>query len=191
MDSTLSGQVRDGERRKRVCTHSEDERLVESLTEIMVLRKIKCDNGFKPRTFLQVEKLLEEKLLNSGLKASPYMESHVMTLKRQFNVIIDMLTHGSKFLWDNEKKTILCDQDIFEGWIKVNIFTILPIYYFPFFFFIYLFIYLFFVFFLFHNKMHWYIILLSIYYVFYMPECHLYLYELHEWCLLLFFTNFS
>ena len=183
MDSTLSGQVRDGERRKRVCTHSEDERLVESLTEIMVLRKIKCDNGFKPRTFLQVEKLLEEKLLNSGLKASPYMESHVMTLKRQFNVIIDMLTHGSKFLWDNEKKTILCDQDIFEGWIKVNIFTILPIYYFPF---------LFFIFLCFFIPQHdWYIILLSIYYVFSMSKYHLYLYQLYEWCLLLLFTNFS
>ncbi|RVW91756.1 hypothetical protein CK203_045922 [Vitis vinifera] len=104
MDSTLSGQVRDGERSKRVCTHSEDERLVESLTEIMVLRKIKCDNGFKPRTFLQVEKLLEEKLLNSGLKASPYMESHVKTLKRQFNVIIDMLTHVASFYGTMKRK---------------------------------------------------------------------------------------
>ena len=168
MDSTSSGQIRGGERNKRMCTPSEDERLVEPLIEIFVLRKIKCDNGFKLRTILQVEKLLKENLLNSGLKASPYMESCVKTLKRQFNVIIDMLTHGSGFLWDYEKKTIFCDQDIFEGWIKVNIFTILPIYYFPFFFFIYLFIYLFFVFFLFHNKMHWYIILLSIYYVFYM-----------------------
>ena len=87
MDSTLSGQVRDGERRKRVCTHSEDERLVESLTEIMVLRKIKCDNGFKPRTFLQVEKQLEEMFPNSGLKASPHIESCAKTLNARMSLI--------------------------------------------------------------------------------------------------------
>ena len=63
-----------------------------------------CDNGFKPRTFLQMEKLLEEKLPNSGLKASPYIELCVKTLKRQFNVIMDMLTHGSGYLSNNEKK---------------------------------------------------------------------------------------
>ena len=85
-------------------TPSEDERLVESLVEIWVLGKIKCDNGFKPRTFLQMEKLLEEKLQNSGLKASPYIELCVKTLKRQFNVIMDMLTHGSGYLSNNEKK---------------------------------------------------------------------------------------
>ena len=85
-------------------TPSEDERLVESLVEIWVLGKIKCDNGFKPRTFLQMEKLLEEKLPNSGLKASPYIELCVKTLKRQFNVIMDMLTHGSGYLSNNEKK---------------------------------------------------------------------------------------
>ncbi|KAJ9675322.1 hypothetical protein PVL29_024323 [Vitis rotundifolia] len=41
-----------------------------------------------------------------------------------------MLTHGSGFSWDNAKKMVLCDQDVFEGWVKVNIFTILSILYF-------------------------------------------------------------
>ncbi|KAL6336098.1 hypothetical protein AAG906_010375 [Vitis piasezkii] len=40
-----------------------------------VVGKVKCDNGFKPGAFLQVEKMLEEKLPNSGLKASPHIES--------------------------------------------------------------------------------------------------------------------
>ena len=39
---------------------------------------------------------------NSGLKASPHIESCVKTLKRQFNVIMDMLTHGSRFSRDND-----------------------------------------------------------------------------------------
>ena len=118
---------------------------------------------------------------NSGLKASPHIESCVKTLKRQFNVIMDMLTHGSRFSRDNEKKMILCDQVIFEGWININIQFFLSC------------IFLTYPFckFLFHNMMHWYVLLLSIYYVFYMPECHLYLYQMHEWCLLLLFTNFS
>ncbi|KAL6342693.1 hypothetical protein AAG906_013099 [Vitis piasezkii] len=66
-------------------------------------------------SILQVEKMLEEKLPNSGLKASPHIESRVKTLKKQFNAIMDMLTHGSGFSWDNEKKMVLCDQDVFEG----------------------------------------------------------------------------
>ena len=118
--------------------------------------KYVLEYSFKPRVFLQVEKVLEEKLPNSGLKASPHIESCMKTLKKQFNAIMDMLTHGSGFSWDNAKKMVLCDQDVFEGWVKVNIFTILPILYF------YsahiLLIYL----------IHWYILLLSIYYVFYM-----------------------
>ena len=59
-----------------------DEKLVECLVELCVWRKVKCDNRFKPRAFLQVEKMLEEKLPNSELKASPHIESHVKTLKK-------------------------------------------------------------------------------------------------------------
>ena len=47
--------------------------------------------------------------LNSGLKVSPPIESCVKTLKRQSNVMMYMLTHGSRLLRDNEKKMILCE----------------------------------------------------------------------------------
>ena len=57
-----------------------------------VLRKVKRDNRFKPRAFLQVEKILEEKLPNNELKSSPHIELCVKTLKKQFNAIMDMLT---------------------------------------------------------------------------------------------------
>ena len=83
---------------------------------------MKYDNRFKPGAFVLVEKMLEEKLLISGLKASPHIESRVKTLKKQFNAIMDMLTHDSGFSWDIEKKMVLCDQDVFEGWVKVNCF---------------------------------------------------------------------
>ena len=73
-------------------TPSEDEKLVECLVELCVSRKVKCDNGFKLTAFLQLEKMLEEKLPNSGLKASPHIELRVKTLKIQFNAIMDMLT---------------------------------------------------------------------------------------------------
>ena len=65
-----------------------------------------------------MEKLLEEKLPNSGHKASPYIESCMKTLKRQIYIIMDMLTHGSEFSLNNEKKMVLCDQDVFECWIQ-------------------------------------------------------------------------
>ena len=104
--------------------------MVECLVELCVLRKVKRDNGFKPKTFLQVEKILEEKLPNNELKSSPHIELCVKTLKKQFNAIMDRLTHGSGFSWDNKKKMVLCDQNVFKDWVKVNIFTILPILYF-------------------------------------------------------------
>ncbi|KAL6348929.1 hypothetical protein AAG906_033585 [Vitis piasezkii] len=103
MDSTSSGQIRGRGRNKRVWT------LVRMKNWLSVL--LSC-------VILQVEKMLEEKLPNSGLKASPHIESRVKTLKKQFNAIMDMLTHGSGFSWDNEKKMVLCDQDVFEGWVK-------------------------------------------------------------------------
>ncbi|KAJ9703076.1 hypothetical protein PVL29_004727 [Vitis rotundifolia] len=31
---------------------------------------------------------------------------------------MDMLTHDSRFSWDNAKKMVLCDQDVFKGWVK-------------------------------------------------------------------------
>ena len=77
-----------------------------------------------------MEKLLEEKLPNSGHKASPYIESCMKTLKRQIYIIMDMLTHGSGFYRDKREKMVLYDQDVFEGWVKVNISTIFPILYF-------------------------------------------------------------
>ena len=103
-------------------TPSEDEKLVECLVELCVSGKVKCDNGFKLKAFLQLEKMLEEKLPNNGLKASPHIELRIVkNLKKQLNAIMDMLTHGSRFSWDNAKKMVLCDQDVFEGWVKVKI----------------------------------------------------------------------
>ena len=103
MDSTSSGQTRGCGRNKRVWTPSEDVKLVECLVELCVLGKVKCDNGFKLKAFLQLEKMLEEKLPNSRLKASPHIELRVKNLKKQFNAIRDMLTHGSRFSWDSKE----------------------------------------------------------------------------------------
>ena len=158
MDSTSSGQIRGHGRNKRVWTPGEDEKLVECLVELCVSGKVKRDNGFKPKTFLQVEKILEEKLPNNELKSSPHIELCVKTLKKQFNAIMDMLTHGSGFSWDNKKKMVLCDQRLGQGKYIYNTSYLV---------------------FLFHNILlvyliHWYIFFLSIYYVFYMLE-----YQLH------------
>ena len=79
MDSTSSGQIRGNGSNKQVWTPSEDERLVECLVELCVSRKVKCADGFKLGAFSQVENTLEEKLPNSGLKASPHIELCVET----------------------------------------------------------------------------------------------------------------
>ncbi|XP_004309745.1 PREDICTED: uncharacterized protein LOC101304244 [Fragaria vesca subsp. vesca] len=79
---------------------------------------MKSDNGFKPGTFVQIEKLLEQKLPGSGIKASPHIESRVKTLKKQYNAITDMIVTSSGFSWNDEKKMIICKKDLYDGWVK-------------------------------------------------------------------------
>ncbi|KAJ9671011.1 hypothetical protein PVL29_027134 [Vitis rotundifolia] len=118
MESTSSGPIRGRGKNKRVWTPKEDAKLIESLVELCVSGKMKCDNGFRPGTFAQVERLLEDKLPGCGLKASPHIESRVKTLKRQYNAITDMLSHGRGFSWDEKNKMIHCHIDVYERWVK-------------------------------------------------------------------------
>lgn len=111
---------------KRQWTPREDEKLIEVLIELSIAGKIRCDNGFKPGTFKEVETKLEQKLPGCGLKAQPHIESRLKLLKTKYGAISDMLNGGSgAFAWNEESKMIISEKKIYEDWCKVNYFFIL------------------------------------------------------------------
>ncbi|KAK1259709.1 hypothetical protein QJS04_geneDACA021472 [Acorus gramineus] len=95
--------------------------LVENMVELCVAGKIKANNGFKPCTFGEIEKMMHDKLSGCGIKAPPHIESRLKYLKNKYNAINEMLEYGSGFAWDEEKKVVICEKNtIYDGWVKVN-----------------------------------------------------------------------
>ncbi|PON84148.1 hypothetical protein TorRG33x02_200460 [Trema orientale] len=61
--------------------------------------------------------MLEAKLPNSGLKASPHIESRVKILKTKYYCLIE-LSSLSGFDWDNEQMMLLYEKSVFDEWVK-------------------------------------------------------------------------
>ncbi|KDO40023.1 hypothetical protein CISIN_1g041506mg, partial [Citrus sinensis] len=53
------------------------------------------DNGFKSGTFIHLEKVLNQKLPNCGLKASSHIDSKIRKWKKQYGLMFDMLNTSS------------------------------------------------------------------------------------------------
>ncbi|CAL2257488.1 unnamed protein product [Prunus armeniaca] len=63
------------------------------------------------------ETMLKVKLPNSGLKASPHIESRVKTLKGKYGALADALSQ-SGFGWNEEEMMLVCEKSIFDAWAK-------------------------------------------------------------------------
>ncbi|KAK1257631.1 hypothetical protein QJS04_geneDACA024285 [Acorus gramineus] len=118
MDSEQITQIGRDANNKHVWTSQEDLILVENMVELCVAGKIKADNGFKPGTFGEIEKMMHDKLPGCGIKAHPHIESRLKYLKNKYNAINEMLEHGSGFAWDEAKKMVICEKTIYDGWVK-------------------------------------------------------------------------
>ncbi|GJT11013.1 RNA-directed DNA polymerase, eukaryota [Tanacetum coccineum] len=110
-------------RNKRSWTPTEDEQLVNALMELHASGKYPyTDNGFKPRYFLAVQRLLDISLPNSGLKADPHIKSRLKTLKNNFIIVNDILadkdTNG--FSWDPERCRLTASDQVWNDYIKAN-----------------------------------------------------------------------
>ena len=68
------------------------------------------DNGFRSGYLGQLEKIIEQKIPNCGLKADPHILSRVKTLKKQTLAISDMIANSSGFSLDHENKMIVCEK---------------------------------------------------------------------------------
>ncbi|XP_015893075.2 uncharacterized protein LOC107427220 [Ziziphus jujuba] len=92
----------------------EEEALL-TILEDVVSRGGKCDNGsFKPGTINQIEKALQESCPNSGLKATPHIDSKMRKWKKYYGLICDMMNR-SGFVWNDVRKCIEVDSE--EAWL--------------------------------------------------------------------------
>ena len=71
--------------------------------DVVVVSGGRIDNGFKFGTFIHLEKVLNQKLPNCGLKASPHIDSKIRKWKKQYRLMFDML-NTSGFGWNGVKK---------------------------------------------------------------------------------------
>jgi hypothetical protein len=60
------------------------------------------------------------KILGCKLRAQPHIENMYRLLKKKYGAVSDMLGQGSGFGWDDRYKCLVCDLDIFQGWVKVR-----------------------------------------------------------------------
>ena len=79
----------------------------------------KADNGFKPGYAIHLETLLKESLPDSGLLAKPHIESRIKTMKKDWQVVYDMLNSTSGFGYDTEKNCVTNDSPgVWDSYIK-------------------------------------------------------------------------
>ncbi|XVF69312.1 hypothetical protein PTKIN_Ptkin11bG0070700 [Pterospermum kingtungense] len=61
--------------------------------------------------------MLEKDLPNSDINAEPHIESRFHLLKRQYNVISEMLTIGNGFGWNDVDKCVTASKDVYDDWV--------------------------------------------------------------------------
>ncbi|XVF58513.1 hypothetical protein PTKIN_Ptkin07bG0072000 [Pterospermum kingtungense] len=66
--------------------------------------------------------MIESRLSESKLKAIPHIESRVKFMKKQYNAIVEMLTVGSGFGWSNVDKCVTTSKNVFDNWVRENLF---------------------------------------------------------------------
>ncbi|CAJ2649348.1 unnamed protein product [Trifolium pratense] len=78
----------------------------------------RCDNGqFKVHTLRSAETKLEEKFPGCGIKVKPHIESTMKRLRTTYAIVYDMLNQ-SGFGWDEEKKIIKVDDEVWNEYVK-------------------------------------------------------------------------
>ena len=85
--------------------------------------KVALKNKFIPGYLKILEGKISTKLPNAGLRAKPHIESRLRTLKREFQVIHEMLTgpNTSGFGWDTMRKCVTVENDVWEAYVQVKV----------------------------------------------------------------------
>ncbi|XP_060674018.1 uncharacterized protein LOC107430438 isoform X2 [Ziziphus jujuba] len=109
-----------GSEAKRTWSKGEEEALLNILDEAIASGQ-RCDTGsFKPGTLNMIERQLAEMCPNSGLRASPHIESKMKKWKKQYGIIYDML-NKSGFGWNDSLKCVEVDSDdAWKAYVQCN-----------------------------------------------------------------------
>ena len=85
--------------------------------------KVALKNKFKPGYLKILEGKISTKLPNAGLRAKPHIELRLRTLKREFQVIHEMLTgpNTSGFGWDTMRKCVTIENDVWDTYVQVKV----------------------------------------------------------------------
>ncbi|PKI68877.1 hypothetical protein CRG98_010732 [Punica granatum] len=85
---------------------AEDAALISCMIDLRNMGSHNVDTGFKSGYLPELEKMLFEKLSNSGIKARPHIKSRLKTLKREWAIVYDMMLNTSGFRWDSTRKMV-------------------------------------------------------------------------------------
>ncbi|KAF8653487.1 hypothetical protein HU200_062236 [Digitaria exilis] len=77
----------------------------------------KADTGHKCGYMTYIEKELAKRFPNANIKADPHIQSEVKKLK-MLSYVLDIQQHESGFGWDDERKMVVGDLELFNGWAK-------------------------------------------------------------------------
>ncbi|TVU40037.1 hypothetical protein EJB05_13483, partial [Eragrostis curvula] len=98
-------------------SEEEESALVDILLE-MTESGWKADTGHKSGYMTYIEKELAKKFPNANIKADPHVMSQVKKLKKLLSYVLDIQSNGSGFGWDDERKMVAGDKELFDGWAK-------------------------------------------------------------------------
>ncbi|KAK2965846.1 hypothetical protein RJ640_026697 [Escallonia rubra] len=101
---------------RRVWTTIEEQTFLD-IMEDCVKEGRRQETGFKPGTFLHIEKQMEEKLPGCNLLATPHIESKYKGLKRMYYVVTDMLG-SSGFGWNETLHSVEVKGTEWEAYLK-------------------------------------------------------------------------
>ncbi|XP_028795002.1 uncharacterized protein At2g29880-like [Neltuma alba] len=118
----METQKDNGKGSKHVWTTQEDNMLVECLVQLKTNGKFVADTGFSVGYLKRLEDMLEVKLPSCGLKANPHIMSRLRTIKKQWQIVHDMVhnKNTSGFGWDPIKKCVTAEDHVWTEYVKVK-----------------------------------------------------------------------
>ena len=106
----------------RPWTTHEDAKLVEALLNMVNTGGYKADNGFKSGYLQHLGQALKESLPASGLLPKPHIESRIRTMKKEWQIVYDMITgnNTSGFGYDSVNRCGTVESpDVWDAYVKV------------------------------------------------------------------------
>ncbi|KAF4361705.1 hypothetical protein F8388_026395 [Cannabis sativa] len=115
MSSNSNVDQRGRGKNKHYWTLEQDNALIVCLLELSRNLTRRADCGFKNSYLQQMESMLEAKLLDSNLKASPHIESRIKTLKGKYYCLAELLLliHS----------TLVCEKSVFDEYVKETFYS--------------------------------------------------------------------